>query len=79
MGDVYLCSQISMNDDMKKTLYIILLYVAVALTAGCTHEKAGGSMNEKVHTALTCRNDALEYDMAVREWLKKKLFTPAAK
>ena len=64
MSDVYLCSQISMNDGMKKTLYIILLCVAVALTAGCTHEKAGGSMSEKVHTALTCRNDALEYDMA---------------
>ena len=36
----------------------------MALTAGCTHEKAGGSMSEKAYTALTCHNDASEYDMA---------------
>ncbi|MCR5850804.1 MAG: helix-turn-helix domain-containing protein [Bacteroidaceae bacterium] len=49
---------------MKKATYIILLCAAVALTAGCADEKAGGSMSEKVYTALTWRDDAMEYDRA---------------
>ena len=49
---------------MKKVTYIILLCAAVVLTAGCADEKAGDAMNEKVYTALTCRDDALEYDKA---------------
>ena len=49
---------------MKKATYIILLCAAVALTAGCADEKAGGSMSEKVYSALTWRDDALEYDRA---------------
>ena len=49
---------------MKKVTYIILLCAAVVLTAGCADEKAGDAMNEKVYKALTCRDDALEYDKA---------------
>ena len=49
---------------MKKAAYIILLCVAVVLTAGCADEKAGGSMSEKVYTAITWRDDAFEYDRA---------------
>ena len=49
---------------MKKVTYTILLCAAVVLTAGCADEKAGDAMNEKVYKALTCRDDALEYDKA---------------
>ena len=49
---------------MKKATYIILLCAAVALTAGCADEKAGGSMSDKVYNAITWRDDALEYDRA---------------
>ena len=52
------------NIEMKKAAYIILLCVAVVLTAGCADEKAGGSMSEKVYTAITWRDDAFEYDRA---------------
>ena len=41
-----------------------MLCAAVALTAGCADEKAGGSMSEKVYAALTWHDDAIEYDRA---------------
>ncbi|MBR4643933.1 MAG: AraC family transcriptional regulator [Bacteroidaceae bacterium] len=49
---------------MKKATYFILLCAAVALTVGCADEKAGGSMSEKVYTAITWRDDAVDYDKA---------------
>jgi len=49
---------------MKKATYIALLCAAMILTAGCTDEKAGASMSEKVSNALDCHKNALEYDEA---------------
>ena len=49
---------------MKQTLYLILLCTVLTLMTGCTDEKAGGSMSDKVYTALTWRDDAMEYDRA---------------
>ncbi len=62
---------------MKKAIYIILLCAAVVLTAGCADEKAGGSMSEKVYTALTLRNDAMEYDRAGQKHLAELYYKKA--
>ena len=48
---------------MKSTLYIILLYAAVALTAGCTEKQAEGEANVEVVVAQANREQGLLFDL----------------
>ena len=70
--------RIPTNMCMRRTIYLILLYVSLALMTGCTEKKAADHVSETVCAAQSWREDATKYDasgqMRVAELYYKKAY-----